>query len=125
MNFPETLKYTADSEWVKAEGDVAYIGITDFAQKELGDMVFVDVDTEGETLEAGERFGSIEAVKTVADLLMPVKGEILEFNNSIADDPAAINADPYGSWIIKIKMNNAADFNTLMSVDAYKAQIGA
>lgn len=125
MNFPENLKYTEDSEWIKAEGEVAYVGITDFAQKELGDMVFVDIDTVGETIGAGERFGSIEAVKTVAELLLPVEGEILEFNPAIEDDPAAINRDAYGSWIVKIKMTDPSAVNGLMTAEQYKAHIGA
>ncbi len=125
MNFPENLKYTEDSEWIKVDGDVAYVGITDFAQKELGDMVFVDIDTVGETVEAGARFGSIEAVKTVADLLLPVKGEILEFNPAIEENPAAINQDAYANWIVKIKPANAADVNGLMTAAQYKAHIGA
>lgn len=125
MNFPENLKYTEDSEWIKVDGDVAYVGITDFAQKELGDMVFVDIDTVGETVEAGERFGSIEAVKTVAELLLPVKGEILEINSAIEDDPAAINRDAYANWIVKIKMSDPSAVNGLMTADQYKAHIGA
>ncbi|MDE6439560.1 MAG: glycine cleavage system protein H, partial [Bacteroidales bacterium] len=107
------------------DGDVAYVGITDFAQKELGDMVFVDIDTVGETIEGGERFGSIEAVKTVAELLLPVKGEILEFNSALEDDPAAINRDAYASWIVKIKVADPAAVNGLMTADQYKAHIGA
>ena len=125
MNFPENLKYTEDSEWIKVDGDVAYVGITDFAQKELGDMVFVDIDTVGETIEGGERFGSIEAVKTVAELLLPVKGEILEFNSALEDDPATINRDAYASWIVKIKVADPAAVNGLMTAEQYKAHIGA
>ena len=115
MNFPENLKYTADHEWIKVEGENALIGITDYAQKELGDIVFVDVTSEGETLNAGEAFGNIEAVKTVSELLMPAGGEVLELNAALADNPALVNSDPYGEgWIIKVKLTNAA-----------KAQIGA
>ena len=105
MNIPSNVKYSEDHEWLRIEGEVAYVGITDFAQHELGDIVFVDITTEGETLEKGEVFGSIEAVKTVSDLMMPVSGEILEFNEALEDNAAAINSDPYGEgWIIKIKM---------------------
>ena len=109
MNFPENLKYTADHEWIKVEGENALIGITDYAQKELGDIVFVDVTSEGETLNAGEAFGNIEAVKTVSELLMPAGGEVLELNAALADNPALVNSDPYGEgWIIKVKLTNAA-----------------
>lgn len=125
MNIPENLKYTQDDEWVKVEGEFVTIGITDYAQHELGDIVFVDVTTEGETVEAGEAFGSVEAVKTVADLLMPVTGEVVEFNAAL-DDASAINSDPYGAgWIIKVKPANMADVETLMSAADYKAKIGA
>ena len=117
MNIPANLKYTQDDEWVRMEGEFAYVGITDYAQHELGDIVFVDVDCEGDTIAAGEPFGSIEAVKTVADLLMPVEAEVIE---------SAINNDPYGEgWIIKIKPCNAADVDTLMDAAAYTAKIGA
>lgn len=109
MNIPENLKYTQDDEWVRMEGDIAVVGITDYAQHELGDIVFVDVDCEGDTVEAGEAFGSIEAVKTVADLLMPCTGEVVEFNSAL-EDASSINNDPYGEgWIIKFKPANAAD----------------
>ena len=121
----EGLRYSEDHEWVKVEGNVAVIGISDFAQHELGDIVFVDVTCEGETIEAGEAFGSVEAVKTVADLLMPVKGEVVEFNAAL-EDASAINADPYGNgWIIKIKPENMADIDALMDAAAYTAKIGA
>jgi len=125
MNIPQNLKYTQDDEWVRVEGDIAFVGITDYAQHELGDIVFVDVTCEGETIEAGEAFGSVEAVKTVADLLMPVTGEVLEFNTAL-EDASAVNADPYGNgWIIKIKPANMADINGLLDAAAYTAKIGA
>ena len=125
MNIPENLKYTQDDEWVRLEVEFAYVGITDYEQHELGDIVFVDVDCEGDTIEAGEAFGSIEAVKTVADLLMPVTGEVVEFNTNL-EDASSINNDPYGEgWIIKIKPANAADIDSLLDAAAYKAKIGA
>ena len=125
MNIPQNLKYTQDDEWVRVEGEFAYVGITDYAQHELGDIVFVDVDCVGDTIAAGEAFGSIEAVKTVADLLMPVEGEVVEFNTNL-DDASSINNDPYGEgWIIKIKPANAADIDSLLDAAAYKAKIGA
>lgn len=125
MNIPENLKYTQDDEWVRMEGDIAVVGITDYAQHELGDIVFVDVDCEGDTIEAGEAFGSIEAVKTVADLLMPCTGEVVEFNSAL-EDASSINNDPYGEgWIIKFKPAKAADVNALLDAAAYKAKIGA
>lgn len=125
MNIPENLKYTQDDEWVRMEGDIAVVGITDYAQHELGDIVFVDVDCEGDTIEAGEAFGSIEAVKTVADLLMPCTGEVVEFNQAL-EDASSINNDPYGEgWIIKFKPANAADIDALLDAAAYKAKIGA
>ena len=125
MNIPQNLKYTQDDEWVRLEGDIAYVGITDYAQHELGDIVFVDVTCEGETVNAGEPFGSVEAVNTVADLLMPVTGQVLEFNTAL-DDASAVNADPYGNgWIIKIKPDNIADIDGLLDAAAYTAKIGA
>ena len=125
MNIPQNLKYTQDDEWVRVEGEFAYVGITDYAQHELGDIVFVDVDCVGDTIGAGEAFGSIEAVKTVADLLMPVEGEVVEFNTNL-DDASSINNDPYGEgWIIKIKPANIADIDALMDNIAYTAKIGA
>lgn len=125
MNIPENLKYTQDDEWVRVEGDLAIVGITDYAQHELGDIVFVDVTCEGDTVEAGEPFGSVEAVKTVADLLMPVTGDVVEFNTAL-EDASAINNDPYGEgWIIKVKPANMADIDNLMDAAAYKAKIGA
>ena len=125
MNIPENLKYTQDDEWVRMEGDIAVVGITDYAQHELGDIVFVDVDCEGDTIEAGEAFGSLEAVKTVADLLMPVKGEVVEFNEAL-EEASSINNDPYGEgWIIKIKPENMDDINGLLDSAAYTTKIGA
>ncbi|MGP1447571.1 MAG: glycine cleavage system protein GcvH [Candidatus Limimorpha sp.] len=126
MNFPSNLKYTKDDEWVRLEGENAYIGITDYAQHELGDITFVDVDPDlvGETLDAGEEFGAIEAVKTSAEILMPVAGEIVEVNEALADDASLINSDPYGKgWIIKIKVNKVADLNALLDAAAYEEKI--
>ena len=125
MNVPEELKYTKDHEWVSAKGDILTIGITDFAQGELGDIVYVEVDTLDETLEAEEVFGTVEAVKTVSDLFLPVAGEIIEFNDSLEDEPEKVNDDPYGAvWMIKLKCSNLADLEELMSADDYKALIG-
>jgi glycine cleavage system H protein len=125
MNIPENLKYSNDHEWLRIEGDEAYVGVTDFAQHELGDIVFVDVDTEGEILDMNETFGSIEAVKTVSDLMMPVSGEILEFNAELEANAASINTDPYGAgWIVKIKITNPTEINKLMDVAAYSSFIG-
>ncbi len=125
MNTPENLKYSNDHEWVSVEGDVATIGITDFAQSQLGDIVFVDVATEGETLEQNEVFGSIEAVKTVSDAFMPVSGEVIEFNEGLNDAPETVNQDPYGEgWIIKVKMTNPAEVDALLSAAAYGELIG-
>ena len=125
MKFPENLKYSTDHEWVRVEGNEAYVGITDFAQEELGDIVFIDVTTEGETVEQGEVFGSVEAVKTVSDLMMPVTGEVLEVNPDLDDAPELINKEPYeGGWIIKISLENPDDVNGLMSADEYKEFIG-
>ena len=110
MNIPDNLKYTKEHEWVRLEGDVAVVGITDFAQGELGDIVFVEVETVDETLDADEVFGTVEAVKTVSDLFLPVAGEIVEFNEAVEDDPALVNNDPYGEgWLIKVKVSNPAD----------------
>ncbi len=126
MKIPENLKYSRDHEWLKIEGDTAFVGITDFAQHELGDIVFVDVETEGETLDKEEIFGSIEAVKTVSDLMLPVGGEILEFNAALSDNASLINNDPYGEgWIIKIKLTNPAEANDLLDAKAYTQFIGA
>ena len=128
MNIPTNLKYTNDDEWIRLEGEVAFVGITDYAQHELGDITFVDVDPDivGETLEAQEEFGAIEAVKTTAELLMPVGGEILEVNEALADEENAklVNSDPYGeAWIIKIKVNDPAEVDVLMDAAAYQAKI--
>ena len=125
MNFPENLKYTNDHEWIRLEGDVAYIGITDYAQSELGEIVFVDVATEGETLNKNEVFGSIEAVKTVSDLLMPVDGNVMEVNGELEDKPELVNEDPYGKgWIIKIGEINAEQVDGLLSAGKYREFIG-
>ncbi|MDR1369601.1 MAG: glycine cleavage system protein GcvH [Dysgonamonadaceae bacterium] len=125
MNFPEGLKYTKDHEWIRVEGETAYVGITDYAQEELGEIVFVDVDSVGETIGQNEVFGSIEAVKTVSDLLMPVSAEILEINESLEDQPELVNKDPYGKgWIIKVKVEDATQVNGLLSATDYKAFIG-
>lgn len=125
MNIPENLKYTEDHEWISVEGDVATVGITDFAQGELGDLVYVEVDTVGETIEQKEVFGTIEAVKTTSELFMPVSGEVLEFNSQLDenedDNPGIINSDPYGDgWIVKIKMENKDQLNDLLDAKAYK-----
>ena len=121
MNLPEELKYTKDHEWVRIEGDIAYIGITEFAQGELGDIVFVDVDTDGEDLDKEEVFGSIEAVKTVSDLFMPVSGKVISFNEQLEQEPELINSDPYGNgWIIKISISDEADFESLLNSASYK-----
>jgi len=121
---PKELKYTKDHEWVKLDGDIATVGITDFAQSELGDIVFVEVETVGESFEAEEVFGTVEAVKTVSDLFSPLAGEIIEMNDELADDPELVNTDPYGKgWMIKIKVANVADFETLLSAEAYEAII--
>ena len=126
MNLPGELKYTKDHEWVKIDGNTATIGITDFAQGELGDIVFVDVDSVDDELSAGDVFGSVEAVKTVSDLFLPLAGEIIEFNDSLESDPEKVNSDPYGEgWMIKIKVSNVDDFNELLSSEAYKELIGA
>jgi glycine cleavage system H protein len=125
MNIPQNLKYTKDHEWVVVDGDIATIGITDFAQSELGDIVFVDITTEGETLDQEEVFGSVEAVKTVSDLFMPISGEILELNEKLDGDPELVNSDPYGDgWMIKVKISDAAQLNELLDAAAYEALIG-
>ena len=121
MYYPDDLKYTREHEWLRVEGDEAIIGITAYAQGELGEVVFVDMDTEGETLSAGERFGTIEAVKTVSDLFMPVNGTVLEVNQILSSVPNVINKDPYGEgWMVRIKLNNPADVDGLMSAAEYK-----
>ena len=124
MSIPEELKYTNDHEWVRIEGDIAIIGITDFAQGELGDIVFVEVETEGEVLEKEEVFGSVEAVKTVSDLFMPISGEVVSFNSELLNSPEIVNTDPYGAgWIIRVKLSQASDVDRLLTADQYKALI--
>ncbi|NLN95744.1 MAG: glycine cleavage system protein GcvH [Bacteroidales bacterium] len=126
MKIPDNLKYSKDHEWVRVENDVAWIGITDYAQRELGDIVFVEVETVGETLDAGEIFGTVEAVKTVSDLFMPVSSEVLEFNESLNDNPEMVNKDPYGDgWIIKVKINNADDISNLLPAAEYEQLISS
>ena len=125
MNVPEDLKYTKDHEWVRVEGESVVIGVTDFAQKELGDIVYVDVDTEGETIEKEEVFGSVEAVKTVSDLMMPVSGEIVAFNEALEDEPELVNTDPYSDgWMIKVLMSDFTELDSLLSADQYKELVG-
>ncbi len=124
MQFPENLKYSKDHEWIRVEGDEAYVGITAFAQGELGDIVFIDVDTEGETLAQDDVFGSIEAVKTVSDLFLPVAGEVLEINEALEDAPEKVNEDPYGEgWIVKIKMSDPSELESLMDAAAYQEHL--
>lgn len=124
MKIPSELKYTKDHEWLKVEGEFAYVGVSDFAQSELGDVVFVEVDTVGENLDKEEALGTIEAVKTVSDIFMPVSGEIVEFNEKLQDAPDLINKDPYGDgWIVKIKLSNASELNELLDADSYKGLI--
>ena len=125
MNFPENLRYTKDHEWVKTEGNEAIIGITDFAQSELGDIVYVEIETEGESLEPESVFGTVEAVKTVSDLFMPVRGKVLSINKSLEKNPAAVNKDPYGEgWMIRIELANPADVNSLLSAADYRKLTG-
>jgi glycine cleavage system H protein len=125
MEFPKKLKYSKDHEWLRVEEGNAYIGITEFAQGELGDIVFVDVDTEGENLEKEEVFGSIEAVKTVSDLFMPINGEVLSFNKKLEDEPELINTDPYGEgWVIKIAISDVAELDELLDASAYQELVG-
>lgn len=125
MNIPNDLKYTKDHEWIKIENDVATVGITDFAQGELGDIVYVDVETVDETIERDEVFGSVEAVKTVSDLFMPLSGEITEFNEALEDAPESVNSDPYGNgWMIKIKMSDNSQIDNLLDAAAYKEVVG-
>lgn len=124
MNIPDTLKYTKDHEWIKVDGDEAIIGITDYAQNELGDIVFIEVETEGETLDREETFGTIEAVKTVSDMFMPVSGEVVEFNEKLEQSPEIVNNDPYGDgWIIKIKISETSELDDLLDAAAYKELI--
>ena len=122
MNFPADLRYTKEHEWIKLEGDIATVGITDFAQGELGDIVYVEIETVGQTLAQDEIFGSVEAVKTVSDLFLPIAGEVLEVNTALNNTPELVNSDPYGEgWMIKMKVANLADVEALMDVDTYKA----
>jgi len=125
MNIPANLKYTKDHEWVSVEGDVATIGITDFAQGELGDIVYVEIETVGETMDQEDVFGSVEAVKTVSDLFMPVSGEIIEFNSGLEANPEAVNKDPYGAgWMIKVKLTNPSEVSALLDAAGYQALVG-
>jgi glycine cleavage system H protein len=124
MEFPSNVKYTSEHEWIRFEGDVAYVGITDYAQDQLGDIVFVDIPTVGETLAKGDTFGTIEVVKTISDLFIPVGGEVLEQNEALADQPELVNNDPYGEgWIVKLKPADPAEADTLLDAEAYKALI--
>jgi glycine cleavage system H protein len=125
MNIPSELKYTKDHEWIKIEGDIAIIGITDFAQSELGDIVYVEVETVDETLDQEEVFGTVEAVKTVSDLFLPLTGEITDFNEKLEDEPELVNSDPYGDgWMIKMKFSDASQIDDLLDADAYKELVG-
>jgi len=124
MNFPSELRYTKDHEWIKLDGDIATIGITDYAQRELGDIVYVEVETVGKSFKAGDVFGTVEAVKTVSDLFLPVDGTITELNKDLANSPESVNNDPYGvGWMIKMKVNNTADVDNLMDAAAYEAVV--
>ena len=124
MNFPSELRYTKDHEWIKLDGDIATIGITDYAQRELGDIVYVEVETVGKSFKAGDVFGTVEAVKTVSDLFLPVDGTITELNKDLANSPESVNTDPYGAgWMIKMKVNNPADVDNLMDAAAYEAVV--
>ena len=126
MNIPSNLKYTKDHEWVSLDGDVATVGITDFAQRELGDIVYVEVETLDQTLAKDEVFGTVEAVKTVSDLFLPLSGEIIEFNDALESTPETVNSDPYGEgWMVKVKISDVSEWDQLMDADAYKALIGA
>lgn len=125
MSTPNELKYTKDHEWIKIENNIATIGITDYAQSELGDIVFVDVDTVDDELSAGEVFGSVEAVKTVSDLFLPLDGKVIEFNEALEDEPELLNSDPYGKgWIIKLEIADGADDSTLLTAEAYQETLG-
>jgi glycine cleavage system H protein len=125
VNFPSTLRYTKDHEWVKLEGDIAIVGITDFAQRELGDIVYVEVETVGKTMQSGDVFGTVEAVKTVSDLFLPVSGTILELNAALGGAPELVNNDPYGGgWMVKIKLSNPDEVKDLMDATAYEATVG-
>ena len=124
MNFPQNLKYTNEHEWIRVEGDIAYVGITDYAQEQLGDIVFVDIPTVGETLEANETFGTIEVVRTISGLFLPVAGEVLEQNESLEENPELVNKDPYGEgWLIKMKPADIKDIDDLLDAEAYKAVV--
>jgi glycine cleavage system H protein len=126
MNVPANLKYTKDHEWIRVEGEIGFVGVTDFAQGELGDIVFVEIETVGETLKKEEVFGTIEAVKTVSDMFMPVGGEILEMNSAIEETPEVVNKDPYGKgWMVKIKITNPSELNDLLTPEKYKTLVGA
>ncbi len=126
MNIPANLKYTKDHEWIKVEGNNAIVGVTDFAQGQLGDVVFIEIETKGETIDKEEVFGTIEAVKTVSDMFMPVSGEVLEVNPKLSDSPDLVNKDPYGDgWMIKIKMTNPSQLNELLTPEKYKELINA
>ncbi|MDP4663644.1 MAG: glycine cleavage system protein GcvH [Salibacteraceae bacterium] len=126
MNIPSELKYTKDHEWVRVEGDIAIVGVTDYAQSELGDIVYVEIETEGEALDQEEVFGTVEAVKTVSDLFMPIAGEVIAFNEKLTDQPELVNTDPYGEgWMIKVKLSDASQVDGLLDAEAYKAEIGA
>jgi len=126
MTFPTELRYTKDHEWIRLEGEIGYVGITDFAQSELGDIVFVDVTALGKTVKANDIFGSVEAVKTVSDLFMPLQAEVLEINSEINNKPELVNTDPYGKgWLIKVKVTNPADFENLLTAEAYKSLVSA
>ncbi len=126
MNIPAELKYTKDHEWVRVEGDVATVGVTDYAQSELGDIVYIEIETEGDTLDQEEVFGTVEAVKTVSDLFMPISGEVVEVNSSLADAPETVNSDAYGGgWMIKIKISDTTQLDELLSAEDYKAEVGA
>ncbi|WP_316817906.1 glycine cleavage system protein GcvH [Pedobacter nyackensis] len=126
MNFPSELKYTKDHEWVKVEGNEAYIGITDFAQRELGDIVYIDINTIGDEVGKDDVFGTVEAVKTVSDLFMPVTGTVLEVNSALNDNPELVNTDPYGDgWMVKVSVADASQVDGLLTADAYKALVGA
>ena len=124
MDFPHNLKYTNEHEWIRVEGDIAYVGITDYAQEQLGDIVFVDIPTVGEALEAGEVFGTIEVVKTISDLFLPVAGEVMEQNETLEENPELVNKDPYGEgWLIKMKPANLKDVDDLLDAEGYKEVI--
>lgn len=125
MQFPEELRYTKDHEWISLEGDIATVGITDFAQRELGDIVYVEIETQGESVEHGEVFGTVEAVKTVSDLFMPVSGVVEEVNEALQSEPELVNSDPYGKgWMIRIRLENAEDYNSLLSAKEYAEMVG-